>query len=98
MDISLEGTTMNVRLTDENETFLKEVVRTGHFGSDDEAINEAIRLLRRESSTDAENTSLSAKLSPKEWSARLRKWALSHVPVAHAVDDSRESIYAGRGE
>jgi len=34
----------------------------------------------------------------EEWSAALHAWAASHKPVSHFVDDSRESIYAGRGE
>lgn len=38
------------------------------------------------------------QLSPEEWVADLRAWAASHQPVGHFVDDSRESIYAGRGE
>ena len=32
-----------------------------------------------------------------EWSKALREWAASHPRVDHFVDDSRESIYAGRG-
>jgi hypothetical protein len=32
------------------------------------------------------------------WIAELRAWAASHRPIAGTVDDSRESIYAGRGE
>jgi hypothetical protein len=38
------------------------------------------------------------EMSAEEWSAKLRAWAASHEPVGHFVDDSRESIYAGRGE
>jgi predicted DNA-binding antitoxin AbrB/MazE fold protein len=36
--------------------------------------------------------------SPEEWSKALREWAASHPRVEHFVDDSRESLYAGRGE
>jgi hypothetical protein len=36
--------------------------------------------------------------SPEERSKALREWAESHPWVEHCVDDSRESIYAGRGE
>jgi predicted DNA-binding antitoxin AbrB/MazE fold protein len=38
------------------------------------------------------------ELSPEEWVKALREWAASHPRVDHFVDDSRESIYAGRGE
>jgi hypothetical protein len=29
------------------------------------------------------------------WLKSLKAWADSHQPMAHAVDDSRESIYSG---
>ena len=38
------------------------------------------------------------ELSKDEWLAEFRAWVASHKPVHHFVDDSRESIYAGRGE
>jgi len=34
----------------------------------------------------------------EEWVAEFRAWAASRTPVTHFVDDSRESIYEGRGE
>jgi hypothetical protein len=36
--------------------------------------------------------------SREEWSKAFREWVASHRPVDHFVDDSRESIYAVRGE
>jgi hypothetical protein len=36
--------------------------------------------------------------SPEERSKAIHAWADSHPRVNHSVDDSRESIYAGRGE
>ena len=36
--------------------------------------------------------------SAEDWVAEFRAWAASHTPVRHFVDDSRESIYEGRGE
>jgi hypothetical protein len=44
---------------------------------------------------DADTASI---LSPGEWSAQWHKWTSSHPHVDHFVDDSRESIYEGRGE
>jgi hypothetical protein len=35
--------------------------------------------------------------SPQEKIKALHEWAESHSPVHHFVDDSRESIYFGRG-
>jgi hypothetical protein len=37
-------------------------------------------------------------LSPTEWVDRFRAWTESHPKRDLVVDDSRESIYAGRGE
>lgn len=34
----------------------------------------------------------------EQWAAEFKAWVESHKPVTHFVDDSRESIYAGRGE
>lgn len=37
---------------------------------------------------------LTAEQRAKEW----RAWVKSHQPAGHFVDDSRDSIYEGRGE
>ena len=34
----------------------------------------------------------------EEWTRSLLEWAASHPQLAGVLDDSRESIYAGRGE
>jgi hypothetical protein len=36
--------------------------------------------------------------SAEEWVAELRAWAASHRTLPTVADDSRESIYEGRGE
>lgn len=35
---------------------------------------------------------------PERWIRELRGWAASHEPLPYEADDSRESIYEGRGE
>ena len=35
---------------------------------------------------------------PEQWIAVWRAWSAQHRPTAHVVDDSRETIYEGRGE
>jgi hypothetical protein len=37
-------------------------------------------------------------LALPQWSAAWRAWAASHATRSLVADDSRESIYAGRGE
>ena len=36
--------------------------------------------------------------TPQQWSAESHAWASNHPTLNYIVDDSRESIYAGRGE
>jgi hypothetical protein len=38
------------------------------------------------------------ELTPEQRSAALRAWVTSHKPLPTIADDSRESIYEGRGE
>lgn len=40
----------------------------------------------------------SGTLSAEQWIAEHRALAKRHAHITHFVDDSRESIYAGRGE
>jgi plasmid stability protein len=40
----------------------------------------------------------SNRMTPEQWSAEFRTWVASHRPVPGSVDDSRVTIYAGRGE
>ena len=37
-------------------------------------------------------------LTAQQWVADFHRWAESHRRLPHEADDSRESIYAGRGE
>ena len=36
--------------------------------------------------------------TPEQWEAEFNAWVSSHRAVPHFVDDSRDSIYSGRGE
>ena len=36
--------------------------------------------------------------SPDQWTRRLQAWVDTHPPRAVTIDDSREGLYAGRGE
>ena len=58
------------------------------------AIESLVSLLKARASLP-EST---ARLSPEEWTRSLLEWAKSHPQLDGVLDDSRESIYAGRGE
>ena len=45
-----------------------------------------------------QSTKTRAVQNGEGWAARLDSWIASHPVVSHLVDDSRESIYDGRGE
>jgi hypothetical protein len=42
--------------------------------------------------------SVPPSLTTEQWVAEFRAWTASHRHLPHEADDSRESIYAGRGE
>ncbi len=45
-----------------------------------------------------EEVTENASVPADEWSRMLRSWAVAHPVSSVVADDSRESIYAGRGE
>jgi hypothetical protein len=57
-------------------------------------------LAEREATLPSGTVPSPSSLSAEEWSAAWRAWANSdrQLPSGLAIDDSRESIYAGRGE
>jgi Arc/MetJ-type ribon-helix-helix transcriptional regulator len=84
---------MSISISDKHERVLEEAVSTGQFKNKTEALAEAIRLL---SEKTGENC---ITLTTDTWRYRFKQH-LANTPVAAAnfVDDSRESIYEGRGE
>ncbi|HEY3241823.1 MAG TPA: hypothetical protein VGM03_00605 [Phycisphaerae bacterium] len=70
--------------------------RASVFGKDlISFIREAIEEKLAEAPSEGE---LRARLSPQQRIAELEAWAASHPRLRYVVDDSRESIYDGRGE
>jgi hypothetical protein len=57
-------------------------------------------LAEREAAMSNGPTRIPAQLQPGQWSTEWRAWANTdrQLPVGFAIDDSRESIYAGQGE
>ena len=84
------------KMSTDSVSFIDEAVASGYFTSREAAIDEAIRLLRQE--IQHNGSTPPTNLTADEWCDRLDSWAASHRTLAHEADDSRESIYAGRGE
>lgn len=49
-------------------------------------------------SSVASNIAPSPEKSAEEWVSEWRTWGSSHATLPHPADDSRESVYEGRGE
>jgi len=88
--------TLHVPLTEESESRLREfAAATGKDVSSlvVEAIEEKLSILEEEASDRTRRPR-----TAEQWIAELRAWAASHPRLEYVADDSRESIYAGRGE
>lgn len=88
--------TVQLALSTEAETRLRE--QAAAAGKDLasfvlEAVEEKLAVADDVSATNGHE-----ELSADQWIARFRRWAASHRPLPNEADDSRESIYAGRGE
>lgn len=84
-----------MEISSENQTFIEGLVASGRFASREEAIDEAVRRLRTELEADG---TPATQLSAAEWCEWFERWAASHRALSWKADDSRESIYADRGE
>ena len=80
----------------ENERFIDEIVASGRFESRSGALDEAVRLLYKEIRENGRNGT--DALTATEWCERFETWAAGHRQLPQEADDSRESIYSGRGE
>lgn len=54
--------------------------------------------LRSIAGNGSHSTKSPADVPYDQWSTRLQAWAAGFPTLPHQADDSRESIYAGRGE
>ena len=86
---------LDLPLSPELEARLRE--RAAASGQDPAAfVLEAVRQKLAASSGDGQGSP--SELSLDEWLGRFDAWVRSHPPLGFEVDDSREGIYAGRGE
>ncbi len=54
--------------------------------------------LRRIAGNGSHVADAASDMPHDQWSARLRAWAAGFPTLPRVADDTRESIYAGRGE
>ena len=84
---------MSSSISPENQKLLREVVASGPFKSEDEALSEALRLLRDKTPNGSVET-----VPDEDWTKLFRNWTQKGRVGNSQLDDSRESIYEGRGE
>ncbi len=90
---------LRLDLSPEAESRLRE--RAAAAGKEvDRFVLEAVEAkLSTESATEPSDlVSARREESPEEWIKRFDAWVNSHPRRGYIADDSRESIYAGRGE
>ena len=89
---------MNVtlKLKAETEQLLKDKAARAGL-----SLEEYLQALAERDAIPAEGSrDISAPLTPSQWSLEWRTWANSErkLPTGLVIDESRESIYSGRGE
>ena len=62
------------------------------------SVDDYLRSLLPPASTPETEKPLYETATTEEWIRAFREWAASHPVTAVIADDSRESIYEGRGE
>ena len=62
------------------------------------SVDDYLRTLLPQTNRGNQGTSLHQSATPEEWVRAFREWAASHSFLSAVADDSRESIYEGRGE
>jgi len=83
-------------ISPDNQRLLESLVQSGSFKSEDEAISQALRLLRDKSENDRVSDG-DELLPPDEWIREFDRLTSSRTGGNPKMDDSRESIYGDRG-
>lgn len=80
-------------ISSQNEQLRNQVVSSGRFQNQDEALTEAVRMLYEQTL----NGSSEQLFSTDEWITSFRAWSRKHRKGNPHMDDSRESVYDDRG-
>jgi hypothetical protein len=62
------------------------------------SVDDYLSTLLPSANRQGEEKPLYERATPEEWTRALREWAASHRVLPVIADDSRESIYEGRGQ
>jgi Arc/MetJ-type ribon-helix-helix transcriptional regulator len=78
----------------QNEELLRQLVSTGRFQSEDQALAVALQMLHDHSASETTETKI---LPPDKWLAEFDRITASRRGGNPHMDDRRESIYGDRG-
>ena len=85
---------MTLNVSKHVEDVINAAVQSGRYASADEMIARLVE----EDAQRGQMRAGSPQDSPDQWTRRLQAWVDAHPARSLAIDDSREGIYAGRGE
>lgn len=92
-------TTINLQLDSDIEKKLRDKAQLRGQSLETYLLQLAVEDVRDANGANAPAaTPVSTAESVEAWSREWRAWVASHAPLPIVADDSRESIYAGRGE
>jgi Arc/MetJ-type ribon-helix-helix transcriptional regulator len=89
LQLPWKGFSMATIISPENEQLLNQVVSAGHYKDQQEALSEALSLLRDQ----YVNGDPEQSVATDEWIASFRSWSRKSRRGNPHMDDSRESIY-----
>jgi len=83
---------MTISVSADNEKILDDIVRLGHYQSRDEALADALKLLRDNKNGHA----APSQVSVKEWAKSFDEWMTTIPQGSLDASFDRETIYEGR--
>lgn len=88
---------MTIEISPESLAKLDAAVASGAFASREEALTTAVESLPIKPTLQSKPP-FQTKEEADAWVARFRAWTAAQPSKATVIDDSRETIYGGRGE
>lgn len=85
---------MTIHVSKDVENQINAAVQGGLFASADEMIGKLVQ----DFASRTRQQPAASPPAPEQWVRQLQAWVDKHPSRPATIDDSRESIYAGRGE
>lgn len=86
---------MTINVSKDVENAINAAVQSGRYSS---AVEMITKLVQEDARRIPQPPAAPTQAPPDQWVRRLQAWVDTHPSRPITIDDSRESIYAGRGE